>query len=446
MTSNVIIDMFCGAGGESTGIHQACAEIGFKQELYAINHWERAIETHSKNYPDAEHICEDVDRVDPVKTVKGGKVALLWASPECTHHSNARGGRPRSDQSRASAWQILKWAQELNIQRIIVENVPEFQSWGPLNDKGLPVKKAKGQTFQAWLNSLRSLGYTVDYQVLNAADYGDPTTRRRLFVQAVKGGKKILWPEASHAETPDMFCAKKWRAAEEIIDWRLKSELISERKKPLAENTMKRIEAGIRKFWGEYAEPFLTSFHGGNPDRNYRISEPIPTLDTSNRFGLVEPFIFTMGHSKSVRVNKVSRPLSTVVTKDEHYLLQPFVMGQQSCASARAVSNPLPTVATAGAISLVQPFILKYYGCGENVESVMEPLDTVVTKDRFALVQGGNLGILFRMLQPHELSGAQGFPRDYKFAGTKTEIVKQIGNAVPCNTAKALCKSILGGS
>ena len=433
-------DLFCGAGGESTGLIQAAGELGMKVDLLAINHWERAIETHSRNHPDARHLCETIQNVDPVRAVPGGRLNLLWASPECTHHSIARGGRPCSDQSRASAWLLLKWLSELYVERVIVENVPEFLNWGPLGHDGRPLQSRRGEVFNAWVAALRSLGYQVDWRVLRAADYGDPTTRRRLFVQAVRGRKRICWPTPTHSEHPEIFNQSPWVPAREIIDWSIPSQSITARSRPLADATLARIEAGIRRYWGEWAEPFivvlrgtgtartvdlplpaitasgqhlglvqpfLTKFHGGNPNRNHSVNEPIPTLDTSNRFGLVEPFIYASGHRSSVRVNTINEPLSTVVTKAEH--------------------------------CLVEPFIVQYYGNGE-ARSIQQPLDTVTCRDRFGVVQAAGLDIRFRMLQPHELAAAQGFPKEYWFSGGKADQVKQIGNAVPCNLAAALCR------
>lgn len=192
--------MFCGGGGESTGIAQAAKQYHFDIKLSAINHWKRAIETHAANYPFADHYEESVQNLDPTKVVPGGKLDLLWASPECTHHSNARGGRPRSDQSRATVWEICKWAQELFIGRIIIENVPEFTSWGPLDENGKPIPEKKGTVFCSFIKALESLGYTVEWRILCAADYGVPTTRKRLFIQTAKAGKKIIWPEPTYSE------------------------------------------------------------------------------------------------------------------------------------------------------------------------------------------------------------------------------------------------------
>lgn len=213
------VDLFCGAGGTSTGLLKACEDLGYRLNLLAINHWDVAIATHSANHHYAQHICENLDNVNPRKVIPSGFLDILIASPECTHHSNARGGKPRSDQSRASAWHVLRWAEALRINNILIENVREFQSWGPLGVNDMPLKSRKGETFRAFLIALASLGYKVDYKILNAAYYGDPTTRERLFIIAQKGRKPIKWPEPTH--TPDgssnLFGkTKHWRTAREI--------------------------------------------------------------------------------------------------------------------------------------------------------------------------------------------------------------------------------------
>jgi DNA (cytosine-5)-methyltransferase 1 len=214
-------DLFCGAGGTSTGLHMAAQNLGFHLKLLAINHWNVAISTHSTNHPWADHLCESMDNVDPRKVVPGGQLDLLVASPECTHHSRARGGKPISDQSRSSAWHVLRWAEALYIENILIENVPEFMDWGPIDKDNQPVQKLKGKTFLAFLEALRSLGYNVDYRVLNAADFGDPTTRKRLFIMA-RREKPVLWPDPSFSKEggKDLFSqTKPWRPARDIIDW-----------------------------------------------------------------------------------------------------------------------------------------------------------------------------------------------------------------------------------
>lgn len=376
-----IVDMFCGGGGESCGLMQAAAEMDYNVHLCAINHWERAIETHAANYPNAEHHCESVEKLDPTKVVKNKKLDLLWASPECTHHSNARGGRPRSDQSRSSAWMILKWLSELHVERVIIENVKEFLSWGALDENGKPVPELKGHTFNAFITSLQSLGYTVDWQLLRACDYGSPTIRTRLFIQAVKGNKQIIWPEISHHKEENLDGYKPWVPARNIIDWSLHGESIFRRKKPLAENTLKRIETGITKFWGKRSEPFLCVLRGQST------------------------------------VWDLDRPLPSVTTSGAHY-------------------------------ALIEPFLLQYHGGADGHErnySIGRPIPTLDCSPRYALVDGVNstLDIRLRMLQPHELAAAQGFPSDYIFTGTKSDKVKQIGNAVPPQFARAIFGSYL---
>jgi len=469
-----IVDLFCGAGGESTGILAAAGARGLKVELSAVNQWETAIETHSANHPAANHYCTGVDCLDPCKVVPGGQVALLWASPECTHHSNARGGRPRSDQSRASAWLVLKWLQELYCERVIIENVREMLSWGPLDKEGKPIEARKGETFRAWIAAIRSLGYQVSHRILNAADFGAATTRERLFIQAVRAPKRICWPSPTHSsETGGLFDLHPWRPARDIIDWSLPGESILARKKPLAEATMRRIEHGIARYWGAAAEPFLVILRGTSTSRS--IDLPAPTITAGGgHLGIVEPFVLATGQGG--RVRGIDRPLSTVVTKAEHCLIEPLVIQNMHCNRARPVSEPVPTVTTGGNCCLLEPLILHqmspgrsrpvsepvptvtttgahalilpYYGGTEGGASIEAPMPTVTCKDKFALVEGVpcQLDIRFRMFQPRELASAQSFPTDYQFSGNKGEQVRQIGNAVPPALAEALAGAGFDGA
>jgi DNA (cytosine-5)-methyltransferase 1 len=413
---------------------------------------------------------------------------LLWASPECTHHSNARGSRPRSDQSRASAWLILKWLSELYVSRVIIENVPEFLTWGPLDDAGRPIPSKKGKTFRAFATALRSLGYTVDWRILTAADYGDPTTRRRLFVQAVKGRKKIIWPEVTHIDAiqcPDGY--SPWRPARDIIDWSITGQSIFDRKRPLAAATMRRIAAGIDKYWGDYAKPFLAVLYGSNDTRSLDI--PFPTVTTSGaHHALIEPLI--LGQQSCAAARTIKCPLPTVATAGAISLVQPFITryqgshggGEDGNKRNHELNNPLPTVDTSNRYGIVEPILVEYYGNG-GAAPVSAPVKTITTKDRFGLLEpfmlpnegfyrgnkprsldqplstvtasrgaggivlpsceGLKLDIRFRMLKPHELARAQGFPDEYKILGTAAEQTKQIGNAVPVNTARALVLAAL---
>ncbi len=441
MSKIQIVDMFCGGGGESTGLIQAANSAGYDVSLCAINHWERAIETHAANYPAAEHICESVEHLDPTKVVPDGKLDLLWASPECTHHSNARGGRPRSDQSRATAWEILKWLGELYVERVIIENVPEFTTWGALDENGRPIEREKGKTFRAFIQGLKSLGYSVDWKILCAADYGEATTRRRLFIQAAKGKKRIKWPTFTNMENEDnVFALPKWRAAAEIIDWSIPCTPLSERARPLAPATIRRIEYGIKKYWGDHAGPFLAILRGTS--KTASLDKPLSTISTSGaHHSLIVPFL-TRYNGGDKRVHSIGEPVPTLDTSNRYGVITPLLLGQQSGAKGRPIDKPCPTIATAGAIGLLAPFITEYYGNGK-ARSVDDPLPTVTTKDRFLLTVPGVVDIGFRMLQPKELAAATGFPEGYKFTGTKCEVVKQIGNAVPPGFARAMLGEIL---
>lgn len=403
-----VIDLFAGAGGTSTGLALAAGDLGISVSLAAVNHWDIAVQTHAQNHPWAEHHCASIDSLDP-KRVARGKVDLLVASPECTHHSNARGGKPINDQSRAGAWCVVRWAEALQPRVVLVENVREFQKWGPLTLAGRPMKNRAGETFQAWIAALESIGYRTSVRVLNAADFGDATTRRRLFVLAWRGRCAAPWPAASHADhglTTDLFGSRDpWRTAREVIDWTLVGQSIFARKKPLAAATMARIVEGLRRFGGEAWIHQLT--HGG---RLVSLDIPIPTITSANR--------------------------------GEFGLAVPFILQQQSGGVARPVTEPVPTLATKGALSLVEPFLVRYQGTG-GPESIRRPVSTITTRDRLGLVEPRSLDVHFRMLQPHELAAAMSFPDGYRFAGNKTETIKQIGNAVCVRTARALCRAIL---
>lgn len=493
-----IADLFCGAGGTSAGAVEAALALGHTPEVTAINHWPVAIATHTANHPGSRHLCTGVDAVNPRELFGDGDLDLLWASPECTHHSIARGGKPCSDQSRATAWCVVRWAEALRPPIILIENVPEFQTWGPIGSNGRPLASRKGETFRAWLAAIESLGYKTDYRLLCAADYGDPTTRTRLFIQAVRGRRRIVWPEKTHSKETDLLTSRRWAPARDIIDWSLPAGSIFERKKPLSQKTLARIEAGLRKFgvsefivaWDHtsggpgsgvgsiedplttvvtkarhgVAQPFLVELRGTGADQinstARSLDAPAPTVTAGGgHLGLVSPFLIKTANGDSrcgegSRAKSIDEPMPTVCgNRGDVALIEPHLLPQQSDGRLRPVSEPVPTVAAAGAIALVEPFLVSYYGTG-GARSVDSPLDTVTTKDRLGLVRpvveiSGNrylLDIRFRMLQPHELALAQGFPADYRFTGTKTDQVKQIGNAVPRRLARAIVAAVLSQS
>jgi DNA (cytosine-5)-methyltransferase 1 len=457
------IDLFCGAGGTSTGLLDACRKLGTAVELTAINHWPTAVATHSANHPDARHLCASVDDVNPRSLYKEGELGLLWASPECMSHSNARGGKPINDQSRATAHCVTRWADALRPPVILVENVVEFLRWGDLDGNRKRDAKHQGKTFMAWVSMLKSFGYRVDWRVLCAADYGSPTTRRRLFIQAVRkdSGFRIVWPEPTHApkEEIDMLGRRQpWRPAREIIDWSIKGASIFDRKKPLKPNTLARIYAGLQKFG---LQKFLVQpVHNGSENcRTTSLDEPIGTLPCSNRFALAEPFLIKLRGGSEAHLNScnssIEQPVPTSSAGGTHVgLIEPYLIHTNHAGGnrCRSLNDPMPTVTCGnrGEMALIEPFLVKYYATGSS-QSVDEPLDTVTTKPRFGLVrpevtiEGDRyvLDVLFRMLQPHELAAAQGFSPNYEFTGTKEAVVRQIGNAVPPDLAKALVMAVL---
>jgi DNA (cytosine-5)-methyltransferase 1 len=551
-----IADHFCGAGGTSTGVAEACEELGLEIDMLAVNHWQVAIDTHTKAHPKARHVCASLTHVKPRTVVPGGRLHLLVASPECTSHSIAKGGRPRDEQSRATAWDVLKWLQELYVDNLIIENVKEFRKWGPLGANGKALKSKQGETYRGFLECIRSLGYRVEDRVLNCADFGAPTSRERLFIIARRGNKKIFWPEPTHSRTgrAELFGSKKkHRTAREIIDWSIPNPSIFTRTRPLKPKTMRRILTGMAKINPQLA-PFLVHLRGQATGRSLdepiptltaggghlalcepmilgqqsgsegrSVSSPLPTISTAGAIALIEPILVTVNHGEGCetrRSQSVDEPLKTVTTKNgvgvaEAFILpqfgeaegrsidrplgtvtttsrgvglvEPFIVpffGERSGQTPRShsVDDPIPTVTSHGAGGLVEPFIIpidhtgsksdgsrstdqplstittenrhglvepfltKYYGTG-TAATVDEPLDSVTCKDRFGLVQpewnGYRLDIRFRMLQPHELAAAMTFPKNYPFTGTKSDVTKQIGNAVPPLMGRVLAKSLL---
>jgi DNA (cytosine-5)-methyltransferase 1 len=393
------VDLFCGAGGTSSGLYHACNHMGVGLNLVAINHWPRAIETHQANHPDARHICATLESIDPRVAVPSGHLDIMVASPECTHHSVARGGKPVNDQLRASAWHLLRWIELLKIDNILIENVREFRDWGPTDTHSKPIKKRKGETYQAFLSVLRSMNYTVEDRILNAADYGDPTSRHRLFIIARRGHKKITWPKAAFAENvdPNLFGdeLRPYRTAREIIDWALPGESIFKRKKALAPATMNRIAAGLRKYGGKNAEPFLVMMYGSSDARS--LDRPMPTITAGgNHIGLAEPFLVHITHKGGDRAHSIDSPVPTITCahRGEMALIEPFVLGQQSCAAPRSVDKPLPTIATAGAIALVEPYLIRYHGNHQGKDDgekrthgLDQPIPTLDTSNRYALIE-----------------------------------------------------------
>ncbi|MDT8419367.1 MAG: DNA cytosine methyltransferase [Desulfuromonadales bacterium] len=480
----IAVDSFAGGGGASTGIE---AGLGRPVDL-AINHDPGAIAMHTVNHPHTRHFCESVWKVDPKEACGGRKVGLMWLSPDCTHFSKAKGGKPRKKQIRGLAWVGLKWAGLVRPRVIILENVEEFQTWGPLK-KGQPCPKRKGETFEKWKAQLENLGYRVEHRELRACDYGAPTTRKRLFVVARCDGAPIVWPEPTHG--PGL---KPYRTAAEIIDWSIPCPSIFTRKRPLAENTLKRIARGIQKFVLENPEPFIVTYYGAKKGEHFRghgMGEPLRTQTTENRFALVTPFLAKhFGGNYSGAGIPMDRPADTVTARDHHSLVSASLIRhfgksigsgsddpvptitaggsgktglvtshllklRGTCRHGQKVDEPMPTVTAGGMhIGEVRAFLLKYYGT-EQDPRLEDPLHTITGKHRFGLVTVHGepyqiIDIGMRMLTPRELYRAQGFPENYiidrRADGsriTATDQVKYCGNSVPPVFAEALVRANL---
>lgn len=534
----IVVDNFAGGGGASTGIEMA---LGRSPEI-AINHDPDAISMHTVNHPGTEHYCESVWDVDPVKAVAGRPVGLAWFSPDCKHFSKAKGGSPVNKDIRGLAWVTVRWAMKVRPRVMMLENVEEFQTWGPLirdlNGDLRPCPERRGNTFRAFvailttglsprdpgfleacrflgveydiqakLKMFKGLGYKVEWKELRACDYGTPTIRKRLFMVMRCDGQSICWPKPTHA-APDSAEVKTgklkpWLTAADIIDWSIPCPSIFERKRPLAENTLRRIAKGLSRFVINAAEafivpvdhntalsPFITEHANASHQRNMPADEPLRTICAQvkgGHFALVSPVIarqfgrsvgqsveeplgtvmakadksqlvtaFLAKHYTGVVGAGLTQPLPTVTTVDHNALVTSHLVKLRgTCQHGQPVTEPMPTV-TAGGLHIgeVRAFLLKYYGTDSTIPC-SEPLHTVTTRDRFGLVtvRGEDYQIVdigMRMLEPHELFAAQGFPADYvidhdstgkKF--TKTAQVARCGNAVCPPLAAALVRANL---
>lgn len=519
----IVVDNFAGGGGASTGIEIA---MGRSVDI-AINHDPAAIAMHRANHPTTKHYIEDVWAVDPVEACEGRPVALAWFSPDCKHHSKAKGGKPVDKNIRGLAWVAVKWAQAVHPRVIMLENVEEFMDWGPLTADNRPDPDRKGETFREFVQALESCGYFVDYRLLRACDYGAPTIRKRFFLIARCDGRPIVWPEPTHAEpgTLEVMAGLKqpWIPVSDVLDFSLpcpsifaSSEEIYAQYgiravRPLSDKTLRRIARGVMKFVVNNPHPFivqvnhggdgfrgqeisdpldtitakhgtgvvtpvlvrnnenaagsdardpigtittgghhmlispsLIQYHdeqGGDGVRGQHISEPIRTVDASNRYGLVSTFISK--YYGGVTGSSAEEPLHTVTAIDHNAVCAAYVTQFNNNCDGQSVDRPLNTVtAGIGHFGEVKAFLIKYYGNGDNAVSCDRPAPTVTAKDRMGLVtiHGEDYRIVdigLRMLTPRELFDAQGFPHDYiidvdadGMEYPKAEQVARCGNAV----------------
>lgn len=448
----IIVDLFAGGGGASEGIRMA---LGCDPDL-AINHDPEAVAMHKQNHPGCRHLIEDVWSVDPSWATQGKPVDLLWASPDCTHHSKAKGSAPNRDDKRRSLACVItdKWVPACWPETIIMENVEEFKSWGPVDHCGRVIASAKGDTFRWFVKRLRRYGYRVEYRELRACDFGAPTIRKRLFLIAKRGSAKIIWPEPTHGPGR----TEPYRTAADCIDWSLPCPSIFERKKPLADATLRRIAKGIMRYVVNNPKPFIVTYYGDKSGefRGHGIDEPIRTQTTENRHAVVVPYLTEHANASSQRVFAASEPLRTqcAQVKGGHFaLVSAFLAKHFTGVVGSDLRQPIGTVTTVDHHSLVAAMLIKYYGADQDPR-LESPLHTITTKDRFGLVTVQVEGepyyiadIGLRMLQPRELFRAQGFPDSYVIdhAGgkplTKTSQVRMCGNSVCPPMAAALVRA-----
>lgn len=382
ISSDLVVDLFAGGGGASTGIEQA---IGRHVDI-SINHDPEAVSLHEANHPQTRHFVSDVFEVDPLVVTAGQPIGLLWASPDCTFHSKARGGKPFRDRNKARrrrglASVITKWVRILKPTNqhprvITLENVEEFQHWGPLLDDGTPCPDRRGTSFQRWVAQLRNMGYVIDWRELRGCDYGAPTIRKRLFLVARRDGLPIIWPEPTHG-APDSLPVKQkklkpWRTAAECIDWSIPAPSIFERKKPLAEATCRRIAKGIMRYVVDADEPFIVKYHAAKrpgDDRTGDLSEPLATQTTENRFGLVVPTLVQTGYGEregqAPRALDLSKPLGTVVAGQKHALVSAFLAKHYTGVVGSDLATPMGTATTVDHHSLVAAHLV-HMGHGEG--------------------------------------------------------------------------------
>lgn len=505
----LLIDLFAGGGGASQGIEDATG----RNIDYAVNHDPDAILMHKTNHPETVHLQENIWDVNPLEVTKGRPVGLLWASPDCKHFSKAKGSKPKDKNIRMLPYSIIKWARLVRPEIIIAENVEEIQTWGPLNKKGRPIDRRKGETFKQFIRKLMKLGYKVEWRELVAADYGAPTTRKRWYMIARCDGKPIIWPKPTHSKNGDNGL-EKWVPVSTCLDFSDLGKSIFGRKKPLAKNTMNRTAKGIDKFIFNNPEPFIVQTnHGGSGFRGQSIREPMPTITQKHGFGIVAPVMVQIGQTgfSKDRSRALDSPLSTIVTKQEHCLVTPILIQYHSETTkqgvrSQTVNNPIMTIDSSPRYALascfltkfyksgigqslneplhtittspghfgevkilmvdkneaennlsikdqnirndfvqkcnwVSSFIIEYYGSGTG-QVLTDPLHTVVTKDRFALITVYGIDyvivdITLRMLTARELFRAQGFPESYiidrDYTGKYYPISKQVarcGNSV----------------
>lgn len=406
----LIIDNFAGGGGASTGIELA---LGRRVDI-AINHDPEAVAMHTANHPETKHYCESVWEIDPREVTQGRPVGLVWLSPDCKHFSKAKGGKPVEKKIRGLAWVALRWAAVAKPRVIMLENVEEFRTWGPLvidgDGKARPCPKNKGREFNAFCNALRRQGYRVEHQELRACDYGTPTIRKRLFLIARRDGQPIVWPAPTHGDPRNIATKaqklKPWRTAAECIDWSIPCPSIFERKRELAPATLRRIAKGIMRYVVNAAEPFIVKYYGQKNEGEFRgsgINEPLHTQSTENRFAIVAPVLTEHANASTPRCMPAAEPLRTICAQTKgghHALVSAFLAKHYTGVVGAELPDPAPTVTSVDHNSLVTANLI-HMGHGEGsdgnkrfshgIRDIEQPVNTITANGATAGIVTSNL-------------------------------------------------------
>lgn len=401
------IDLFCGAGGTSTGVNSArlngkkCAKV-----IACVNHDKNAIASHAANHPDALHFTEDirtlelsllVSHVQNCRRKYPDALVVLWASLECTNFSKAKGGKPRDADSRTLAEHLFRYIETINPDYIQIENVEEFMSWGDIDEKGKPISMDKGKSYIRWVQNVKSYGYTFDHRILNAADYGAYTSRKRFFGIFAKHGLPIVFPEPTHNKNGDKL--EKWKPVKDVLDFDDDGNSIFNRKKDLSENTLERIYAGLIKFVAGGKDAFIVKYNSVNKKTGRHIppsiDEPCPTVATQNRLGLAKVQFLSKQFSGDPMSKNISvdAPAGSITGKDHHA----FISVHYGNGSNRSCEQPAPTLTTKDKISLVSPKFILNYRFKNTGSSIDEPSPTICTV--------GQIGIASCKFIANEYSG-----------------------------------------
>jgi DNA (cytosine-5)-methyltransferase 1 len=504
--SLLYIDLFAGAGGTSTGVETAMVEdTKCAMVIGCVNHDENAIASHAANHPNSLHFTEDIRTLELSPLIEHVKKMrakypfaklVLWASLECTNFSKAKGGLPRDADSRTLAEHLFRYIEALNPDCIQIENVEEFMCWGDLCELGKPISKDKGRLFENWKSHVMNYGYSYDYRILNSADFGAYTSRRRYFAQFAKPSFPIVWPEPTHAKNPSKNTLfdnelKPWNAVKEVLDFSDEGSSIFGRKKPLVEASLDRIFHGLVKFVAGGKDKWMLKYNSVNGKTGKHnppsIEEPCHTISTQGRLGIINTKFIKSYYGTGKNINSIENPAPTVTTKDRIALVSSNFIDQQFGKSKpSSIDNPLGTITTIpkyGKVEVKSMFYILDSQYSRTGKSIDEPCFTLIARmdktppylievaqdgeiPSFIKIDGntivyeiyesdspktkeikefmaiyGIIDIKMRMLKIQELKEIMGFPKDYILVGTQTEQKKYIGNAVEVNTARAICEA-----